>query len=493
LFFFLGLGKYKNMLKPLNKKEFALLSFIHMGMKFIDVFKISYAKGNRKLREQFAELYGDKYTPFYLKVHLANKLSTVMLCALLVCCLVVYNTLGAISVYKEKIQESPPIALENGTFNRPAFDEKVFAESGGVINISVEALIGEGGKAITRTYDISVPMQSLPDEECVKLAVHYLEENYIDAYYETFNAGISSDLNFSKFVILGCKAELITDKPYVDSTGKLTKKPLDNEPEEVLQNASFVISKGGFEQQTKDFTFMLKPDSSLSAAVKEMDKSVDLINKGKGIDETTVALPQELKKVPITLRLPIASYEDSSLSFLMGSIVILILIAMSLDSDVGNKIKRKRMEIQREFPDFITKFALLMSCGLTAYDAIRRILKEQQEHDAAHSKNPLMVELDTAIREIDLGKGEATAYEDFGLRCRIPLAMKFSSALAQNLRRGSEDFTGLLRAQSKEAWEIRKSDVRAKGEQAATKLIFPMLLSVIAVIAVVLYPAMAQL
>jgi tight adherence protein C len=58
-----------------------------------------------------------------------------------------------------------------------------------------------------------------------------------------------------------------------------------------------------------------------------------------------------------------------------------------------------------------------------------------------------------------------------------------------NYRRGGELFVMSLRSLNRDLWEKRKAMTRILGEEASSKLIFPMLLILLAVMIIVAAPA----
>ena len=57
------------------------------------------------------------------------------------------------------------------------------------------------------------------------------------------------------------------------------------------------------------------------------------------------------------------------------------------------------------------------------------------------------------------------------------------------MRRGSRELIDLLSGEAEEAFEERKRRARILGEKAGTKLIFPTMLMLLVVIAVIMTPA----
>ena len=95
----------------------------------------------------------------------------------------------------------------------------------------------------------------------------------------------------------------------------------------------------------------------------------------------------------------------------------------------------------------------------------------------------------TACREMDSGVAELEAYRRFGERCGQMKYKTFSTILIQNLQKGSRRMADLLEQEALEAWDERKRKARVLGEAAATKLVIPMIMMLIVVMAIIMIPA----
>ena len=105
------------------------------------------------------------------------------------------------------------------------------------------------------------------------------------------------------------------------------------------------------------------------------------------------------------------------------------------------------------------------------------------------SKRAAYEEIRTACYEMDSGISEAEAYRRFGERCGQVKYKTLSTLLIQNLQKGSRYLSDLLEKEAVEAWEGRKRKARVLGEAAATKLLGPMVLMLLVVMAVIMLPA----
>jgi tight adherence protein C len=93
---------------------------------------------------------------------------------------------------------------------------------------------------------------------------------------------------------------------------------------------------------------------------------------------------------------------------------------------------------------------------------------------------------------MDKGVSEIEAYRHMGTRSEEPKYKTFSTLLVQNMRKGSGELIRQLERESTEAFEERKKRARILGEQAGTKLMFPMMLMLMVVFAILMVPAMVS-
>jgi tight adherence protein C len=173
--------------------------------------------------------------------------------------------------------------------------------------------------------------------------------------------------------------------------------------------------------------------------------------------------------------------------FLVFSIATLIVSFWAKDKELDNKVKKRRMSMELEFPDFLNKLILLINAGMTVSRAWEKVNEE------SNKASVLYKEVQLVMMQIDSNMSEVMAYEEFAKRCRIPHITKFTSIIVQNLKKGSAEMTIQLRQLAEEGWEIRKHTAKRVGEEASTKMLFPMMLMFFAIIIIVMTPAIIAL
>ena len=93
-------------------------------------------------------------------------------------------------------------------------------------------------------------------------------------------------------------------------------------------------------------------------------------------------------------------------------------------------------------------------------------------------------------RKIRDGGSVRRSWEAFGKRIGLASYRKFVSLLIQNMDKGTKDTAFLLGQEAELVIEEQKNRARRLGEEAGTKLLFPMLMMLMVILAVVMVPAM---
>lgn len=157
------------------------------------------------------------------------------------------------------------------------------------------------------------------------------------------------------------------------------------------------------------------------------------------------------------------------------------------DSLQEEQFKKRTKEIKYDFPEFLTQLVLLINAGLTLERAWGKILEHAEQETA------LVDEMRKTYKDIKSTKPLNQTLNDLSRRCKVREISKFTSIVLQNINKGSGDMVFMLQQLSEECWVERKLAAKQKGEEASSKLLFPMMLMLLAVFAVVLVPAMMQM
>ncbi len=162
------------------------------------------------------------------------------------------------------------------------------------------------------------------------------------------------------------------------------------------------------------------------------------------------------------------------------------------DFKLKNRVRKRRLHIQLEFPEFINKLTLLLNAGLTMSKAWEKISADRTPESDGGQKS-FYLEVEKTVSEIKTGKNEEEAFSQFAKRAKTPEISRLMSTIMQNTKRGGNDLVLSLRLQAGECWEMRKNAIRRMGEEASTKLLFPMMLMFFAIVIIVVTPAVISM
>lgn len=174
-------------------------------------------------------------------------------------------------------------------------------------------------------------------------------------------------------------------------------------------------------------------------------------------------------------------------SLLNGSTLILLLLAaviavagiwVSQIDQMKKMVDKRRDACLDEFPNVISKLALLVSSGMILYQAWSAVAesKEGEIYDLMRR----------ACRDVGNGMSESDAYYRFGVLSDCQDIRKFSSMLVQSLEKGGSELTTFLMQQSKELWSQKRQRALQAGDAAAAKLLIPTVLMLVGIMLIIL-------
>ncbi|MNI58805.1 Bacterial type II secretion system protein F domain protein [compost metagenome] len=142
-----------------------------------------------------------------------------------------------------------------------------------------------------------------------------------------------------------------------------------------------------------------------------------------------------------------------------------------------------------ELPELLNKLTLLLNAGETIHQAIHRCASFNE----AEEEHPLRREWAKLSRSLKDNKPFVLAMEEFSRSCSVLEVSMFSTSVLMNFRRGGSDFVASLQELSHTLWERRKATAKIIGEEAASKLVFPMVLLFCTVMIIVAAPAVLMM
>ena len=247
------------------------------------------------------------------------------------------------------------------------------------------------------------------------------------------------------------------------------------------------LSLDGYVREiTMDITVYPKKLTPAEKLREEVVRAVESKNERSAGDENLL-LPEEIDGRPVNWTLPDS---QTGLMILVMGILSSVLFIFSRIQNRGIELDKKRQQLMCDYPNVISYLVLLLNAGMSMRMAFARLSSDYRKSIDRGGQVKLGYEvIAEASAEMEKGVSEIDAYTHIGQNTPEIRYKTFSTLLVQNLRKGSRELTGILEREAAEAFEERKKQARILGEQAGTKLMFPMLLMLGVVLVILMVPA----
>lgn len=268
-----------------------------------------------------------------------------------------------------------------------------------------------------------------------------------------------------------------------ETTGAYTEKfevSVDGQDAEKLEVQ--IPEKESEEEQSAGET--VKEETPEEARKKELREAVEKYNEEKA-DPDYYYLPEEWKGQKLEWQKPGDNTGTLIASLSLFAAFVLMLRKAKEEQET---LAKRQEQLLMDYPPLILKFTLLIQAGMTARRAFQKMASDYMRMKPVKGRFAYET-IVLACREMDSGVAELEAYRRFGERCGQMKYKTFSTILIQNLQKGSRHMADLLEQEAMEAWDERKRKARVLGEAAATKLLIPMIMMLIVVMAIIMIPA----
>lgn len=281
----------------------------------------------------------------------------------------------------------------------------------------------------------------------------------------------------------------IAAEEWIDEEGAIQERNLT----EAGQTLKFSLELGCGERQLEHIfygTIYPRKRTGAEAVIWNIQKEI-LQKMEQDPQAAEIALPDQYEGNKV-------KWNRKKTHTLVGFLVLGTAVAVGLElreKEAEQKKKsRRREQLERDYPDFVSKIALLTGTGMTMDLVWKKIGEnyQMQRRQKLIGRHEVYEEVEAAIHQLKEGVGEVRVYEEFGERCELPEYRRLSSYISQNLRKGTRELESMLERESETALEKRRSMARKYGEEAGTKMLFPMLLMLGIVIGILMVPAFLE-
>lgn len=277
-----------------------------------------------------------------------------------------------------------------------------------------------------------------------------------------------------------------SDPELLDSFGQVLNQELREGSRRIRLKAW--VTDGEYEQsyefQIKVCPPLLEKEVQLAADFKQWAKDLDLAQQKEGV----LILPEQYEGRRLAYSLP--DKNDYRVIPVLGLLMAALLFVKE-KTDKQNQAKKREQQLLLDYSEVVSKLLVFIGAGLTVRGAWERIAGGYEEAlKQGKSKNkPAYEEMVKTAAQMQSGVAEGRAYNDFGRRCALQPYLKLSALLEQNRKNGGRQLRSLLELEMSSAFEQRKNLAKKLGDEAGTKLLFPLLMMLAVVMVIIVVPA----
>ena len=152
---------------------------------------------------------------------------------------------------------------------------------------------------------------------------------------------------------------------------------------------------------------------------------------------------------------------------------------------------KRQSELEEDYPDIVNHLALLLESGMTIRQAIIKISDQymQKKKNKIVESRLAYEEIYYMARQIKEGQNEKRVYQEYANNAEALCFRRLMRLLLNNLEKGTQDVTLLLEEECRQAYISRIRRAKTQGEEASTKMLIPLMMMMVVIMAIVLIPA----
>ena len=274
----------------------------------------------------------------------------------------------------------------------------------------------------------------------------------------------------------------------MDMEGNIIKEKIPKEGQ--LVNAEVYLECQNYEKAYY-FAFLI-PVQEISFSEKLLtDISLYMEEEMQKEGETQVILPTKINGQTLTWR---EKKEGLVIRILFLEILVVVLLVISKAEKKREDEKKYKESMELDYPEIVGQTTLLLGAGMTILQAWNKITAQylDKRQKRLIRKRAGFEEVVYITRRMQEGESEREALTLFGQRVPLISYHRFIRILLNNQSKGNVGVVALLEQETAKAYEQRVLAAKKKGEEASTKMLLPLMIMMILVMAIVILPAMLE-
>ncbi len=384
----------------------------------------------------------------------------------------------------------PVFAADHIKLSRPltSIDRNTYGQGTKTVTLRVEASDG-----YTEAISFDVSERKYTDEEIMEFSKKLDDELWTAILGENTGEHITHDLDLKKHYE-GYPFDISwkSDEPLIlNNKGEIYTERLEKEDPDGKGIMVRLCATLKYGEYTEDkYLYVVVHKKAGSAVESETDVINRAIRKSGGISET-----KSIQELPASAGGKRISFYPSFLNrgwtVLFLGLAAAFLVIKRRDTAIKEEAGNRRKQIEADHPVILNQYMLYFLAGMNPR-AIWNCICEKYEgsiREEGSGRRYAYEEMLTARNRMDEGCSELAAYDEFAARCDNIRFRSFISLVKQAVVKGNEGLGEILYEEVDKAQRDRNNRIKTQASEAETKLLLPMFMMLIIVLAIVMIPA----
>jgi hypothetical protein len=207
--------------------------------------------------------------------------------------------------------------------------------------------------------------------------------------------------------------------------------------------------------------------------------------------QSQLRLPTEFNGISLVWKEP---KEYIVVKILCLEILVVVLLFLSKIEKRKREEKKEKESMEEDYPKIVGEISLLLGAGMTIPQAWNKIVTRycDKMEKGIIEERPAFEELVYINRRMREGESEREALSHMEKRMLLMPYRRFIRILLNNKSKGGDNLYRELEQEASTAYAQKVYAIKQKGEEASTRMLVPLMLMMIIVIAIVILPALIE-
>ncbi|MBQ3061196.1 MAG: hypothetical protein IJD02_02010 [Lachnospiraceae bacterium] len=274
------------------------------------------------------------------------------------------------------------------------------------------------------------------------------------------------------------------EEGYIDSKGNIDETPKDKD---VVVQILAIISCQGYETTVPIDVCVIRRDLSSMEMLHEFI-NISVEEQNKDLESKVIELPKDIGGVKLSY--PMEEDNTTQVYLILMGVTGALIVVLGKDYENRRRVVHIKERMIKEYSNIVSKLIILMKSGMSIINAWKRVSYENAGYIREEKIYDLMK---LSVREMESGVTAYECFKNFGIRAGSEPYVRLVTYINQNMSKGTGEILSILEMELVKACEERKNMILRAGEKASTKMIFPMIMLLIIIMAITVIPAIIMM